>query len=290
MGFLVLVGVFGATLGLLWWQQQSQPAFVINGKEYSRDEYNQMMASAEAAGVSKKDATKQYIDIEKKRAAAESLGIQPTQQNIETAAANLGLEARNDQTKLWEAELAYEQALEPAIDFLKKPGKKGAVFYFPYKGLSSTSLKAFYNPNAVDTSDTDTVSDKKYAKEQAEAYRQKVANGENTQQLVDDIMNNEKLALSGAANGSMIFAVNSSNENVLADGISLVLSSDDLKALDSLKEGEVSKIKTGYVSIGSGKTDSYFYFVKLDSSSKGDKKIEQKYSEALQDVEVSSNV
>lgn len=208
-GVVILIIVLAA---FLWWFFVGRVAFTINGKVITNAQYNTMMAAASKNGVGKKDASAQYIEIEKRRAAANALKIEVTENQLQQNYRLLYRQAdffatTNDP---WQLEKSYELALKNQLLVEKGGGYVGQVFVFPFSQLyeprfvvAPEKLPQNWGSLSAITQNRD------YAQQKTNDYHSKLQNKSITpEEVFKAIKNDPQLQFLAAANPSNDFTVN----------------------------------------------------------------------------------
>lgn len=295
IGIVVVIAVIAGAIWL-WWRFV-QPAFTIGDKNYSKTQYNKMMAAANKNGVGKAEATARYIEIEKQRIAAEQLKITPTQTQTQTAQTNLYPKQDPKTYDVWQQELVFQASLTPAINFAKTGGYNGYIFYFPFSRLQEPAsgayrgnLEGFRNPVKV-------AEDRDYAKTKADEYYKKIKDGYSQQEATKEIRNDARLKFAGSGNPTGAFEITTTNNTNIQNnsvGISQIISDIPVNGLNGENSIGLSQILTGKVVLfdltNKPKVDAYFYFYDIDSFSNANTQIQAQFDELVKNMKVRKNV
>lgn len=298
IGIVVVIIILALLAYFVWWRFV-QPAFVIDGHSYSKTAYYNMMASAKKSGVSQKDATSQYIEIEKKRIAAEKMNLQPTPNQIENSQANSYPSTLGKDLSIWQKEVSYGNAIAPAIAFAKQGGYTGAYFKFPF-AIHQEALPYQYRSGEKKVPDgwrdpKVVQSDKDYAKQVAEKDRERIKQGASSEEVIAEITADSRLGRLGSSNGSLVFSINQAGVDYLGAGIATDLSSKfDQKILQKENTVKLTEIMTGKIMLqdlpGRPQVDGYYYFVQIDKYQKANSAVQAEYDKAIGELKVQKNV
>lgn len=294
---VIIVVVVGLLIAGWWWFVQ--PAFVIDGHKYSKATYFNMMSAAKKNGVGQKAATVQYIQIEKERIAAEKLNVTPTQNTINSTTVSTYSGKTYDQLDIWQKEIVYSQSLTPAIEFNKRGGYTGAMFIFPFSKLLEPLSGAYKGQKPAGYRDPVKVEeDRAYARQQAEDYHTKVANGADEQKLIAEIRANPRLQFPGSPNTSAQFQLsdfnNLSAQQLTTSTYNVFNQNLSVSSLQGQNSVGLSEIKTGqtvqFDLPNKPTVDAYYYFYKINAYSTANADIQKQFDSAVSSMKVETNV
>ncbi len=297
----VLLGVLVVVLGGLLiakWANNRKPAFTIENKSYSKQQYQSMIDSAKKHNVSEAEARAKYIEIEKKRYVAESMGIKATDYQMYRAASEVNSSKNSKDFDEWEKELAYVGSLPGAIEAGKKGGYSGAIFYFPYSRLMEPLSGAYKGKQPAGYRDPAKIEeDRVYADGKAKEYYQKIKDGYSEADAVRELQADKKLFFTGAANSSKPFQVFVDNGVVMQQDTGNAqqryrdIDASSLKGKDSVG---LSELQTGKVVLidlpGAPQKDGYYYFYKIDQYREPGQDLKKKFDTKYNSLEVTTNV
>lgn len=295
----IIVVILVIVISILFWWRYIQPAFIIDGHRYSKTTYYKMIDSAKKSGLTQNEATSRYIEIEKKRIAAEKLSLSPTPNQTSNAQSNTYPDIDIKDLSIWQKEVAYANSLQPVLEFTTAGGYSGAYFRFPFT-LHQESLPYQYvvgekprpdgwrNPKAIEE-------DKKYALDVAQKDHERIQRGASSEQIVKEIRADPRLARLGASNGSLVFTINQAAINNLGAGISQNLSFViDQKFLQKENSPKLTDILTGKITLqdlpGRPEVDGYYYFIQIDSYKNPNPTIEKQFNDTVSGLKVEKNV
>ncbi len=299
LGIVLSLIVMAVAGGLLWKANEAaKPAFVIDDKAYSKTEYKEMMDLAQSHGVPEEEARNKYIEVEKKRMTAESLGIKPTDYQMYRATRNIDNTKKPAELDKWQQELTYEVALVPATEAAKKGGYSGAIFYFPFSRLMEPVSGAYNGKLPEGHRDPVKIEeDRQYAKAKVEEYHKKIKDGYSVADAMAEIQKDKRLVFTGSGNPTKTFQVS------VIDGVAVqqdtASASQKLHHIDATKLRENSSvgttdILTGQLVIldlpGQPNQDAFYYFYKIDSYHSPDAEIDKKFDDKLKSLKVTVNV
>lgn len=149
---------------------EDDAVFTIEDTHYSAEDVDKLIAYPVSTGTAKEDAAKQAYEYLKKQAAAKQANFEPTSQEISSAKDEIYASSDSkEKDSKWAELVAYDSALEKKLPKTAPlEDVKGYVFVFYFGNLVERGED--WQPDGFGNKDKITA-DKKYAKEQADAYR-----------------------------------------------------------------------------------------------------------------------
>ncbi len=153
--------------------QNDQTVFIIDNKNYSKTDVDELIAYPVSTGTSKDAAASQAYEYLKRQAAAKKVDFEPTSAEIE-AAKNEHFKKAGDKEKAskWAELIAYDEALENKLPKTAPlDDVKGYIFVFYFGNLIETG-QDWQPANAGNRNMI--AEERKYAQEQADTYHKQL--------------------------------------------------------------------------------------------------------------------
>lgn len=270
------VGGFFAVRHFVRQQVKDKYIFSIDGKKYTRADYQAVASKAEDDNQPDK-SEQYYLELKKWQYLAEKNNI--TVSDSLLAQLIKGQEKSDkdkpakqfNELKLEEQSIVYKQALYQAANAATSGTFEGTVFVFPfarhitnYEGNlnkdpsqgKKVGIISAYDPALIEV-------DKNYARSQAEHYLDKIKSGElDEKAALEKIHADSKLSNVNSANESVSFSpsegANWQDKIVLAD-IKDFAAKQNTTVVSDIQVGKQQVNREGRLE----KVDAYFYFVKM---------------------------
>jgi len=220
VGIIIAILLFTSVAVILIKKKHDSVAFSINGQNYSKTYYNNLITEAESHKISSTDAKKQIININKNKHVAAKLNISVSGEQTYAGAKKQFILSPDAKLNDYESLLGWENAYQDQLSFIQKGGVEGFVFFYPFDQLfisppfnESPTPKGFGDPVKI-------AELKAYALTQATNDRdQLIAKKTNDSDVINRLYKDPKLVYTNAANDSFPFRI--LNEEVNLKKISI---------------------------------------------------------------------
>lgn len=306
IGLIAIVVVGLGVAAYIWWSGRQNAsdtkvdksvAFVIGDKTYSKEDVRALVAYPVANGLSEDDAVDSAFAYLTRRAAADQVGITLPEAEVQAAAKSAFSSdvLSGDAQRGWVNLVSYDTVLTTRLQGGRATDAKGYVFVFPFDQYvpgEDPGANAQLGITSEEDSVARTAEAKTYAKQQADGYRTHVTDGS---QMPDATL----AAIKADAKLQSYPGSLDSNQSVRFDGFIVGDVSrperyiardaqDDVFALARTKA--TGEVKLGYRYMGEHdetKTESYYYFVMIDSAASSVVDTES-FNKALSDIKASA--
>lgn len=180
---------------------KSDIVFEIEGRSFGKDEVDQYMSYAtNTLNKSRADAIKDLFEMQKKKIAAEQLGIKASDEDVKTSYNKLGYDQGVDSP--WIDLAAYLLAVDDQIQALDNGGIKGYsyIFYFGDKiapRIFDAKPEGWGDPVLIEA-------DRSYARGRADFYHAQLKDNKmNPEQILAEIKADSRLGFNGQAGANL---------------------------------------------------------------------------------------
>ena len=246
-------------------QEKGEVVFTIDGEDYFRNEMlNFASYNIDILGVSDDNALSMAYELEKELAAVKTLGLTPSDNDIQTEKDRYAtddiktLEGYLEKYDQWFNTLARVEAAKRYVGGEFSPMPRGYLYVLAYRS-----------------------EDESYAENKAQEFRQRIENASiSPESALDEIKNDPKIN----PGDSIISRFGKDPIKLWDEEITNPLIHDTVKNMNNTGVSEVKKGETG-----SGMPERYFYFVYMDEVASSKVVSHEEYNSVIKSLASSTN-
>lgn len=288
---LVILGI----AGYRYYDGNLKSVLVIGDVSISKTQYDNYIAQASEEDLDADNARTRLIELQKTIVAGDKLKVVVDDEDQSSVLLSRYGFTEIDKANDWQLLTAKAEAIEAKVATSATQAYSGAIYEFPFSRNFDTSYieaegEDFGKPDAIEA-------DKKYAKQQAEAYRKKLAEGSiSPTQAIKEIKEDERLILGSSGNKSIEFAVDKNGfesvDSINGDHTAL----EYIDTLKGLKPGEISPIQTKKVLLSyytesepKEPKEALYYFIQLKSTGDNRPNLQADFKKTVKEIKVVEN-